>query len=488
MQKGLPRPLPRTRSRSIVFVLLALNAADQTGGQTPFPAPAACALSGQLGGPRRVDRTEVELVSNPEPVSVAGLKLDTTISIVARVVSLSPLFVEILDSDLNQPADAHLCQIMRLFSVDARLRPALGALRFNDVVEGKLKYSPERGILTDLRKIQGAPTFFHDREHSACDNRTGTLLAYQSRSGEYLVLYNDLTISYRDHRGKLFDRQKLGPESLNRLMQSFKDAGFNAFPARKWDNGLATQSPITLVCGRYQKVLSEDHVTALTPVLRNLEDVRAAALANTYFMLSYKEKLEITFVDWPLPNTPPDQVGDWKGSALQEQRDLATNRPTENRFGFFQQRLPPGFLDKLAQDSIFQPQANAAQVYVKMGSRVFRLRRDPGVAPANAGTLYELVVQEVMPTEKGFVKSPPGVSEPACASAGGPAGLLWPSGAGVELQQVPANGLAVSNEEYARQPLYERIFNSCSSAGFDFVEGRYLYKNVQVTRLERDSH
>jgi len=484
-------PLPEPRTRFIALALVQLIAAFSTDGQTLLSPPVACALSGQAGEPPPFDPNEIEFVSKPKPASLGDQRLDLAIGFVARIVSLRPLIVEILDASGNQSADFHYCQMVRIMSVDARLRRVLGQLRFNDVVKGEFMFSEgglEKLVVTNLKKVEGAPAYFHERDKAACDNRTGTLMVYQTPSGGRLVLYNDLTISYRDQKGKFFERQKLESESLSRLMQSFGDVNFNAFPSRKWTDELATDSAITLVCGRYQKVMFDGREAVLARVLRSLNDVREIALANTYYVLSYKERRELAFLEWPLPNLSPDRVQSLRQyAAFDEQQAKTVNRPIDSRFLAFQQRLPQDFLDKLPVFPSYSRQSNT-EVYVKSDSRIFRLFRDGGVAPPRAGTLYEIRVEEVIPPENAFAKTAtPGV-EPPCASLASSGGLFWPSGTGVDLQRIPPTGQPISVEEYAaRQPLYGRLLKSCSGAGFDFIEGTYLYRNVQLTRRERES-
>jgi hypothetical protein len=445
-------------ARYIALALVPLIVAD---GQTSLSPPAACALSGQAG--EAFDPTQVEFVSNPKPASLGDQKRGFTLDFVARIVSLRPLIVEMLDFSGDQAVQAHSCQITRILSADARMRPVLERLRFNDVVKGEFVLSESglaKFLLTNLQKVQGAPAYFHEREKANCDDRTGTLIEYQTPR-ERLVLYNDLTISYRDSRdftGKVWDRQKLETEALNRLMQSFGDVKFNAFPSRKFTEERANESAITLVCARYQKVMLDGPEAVLAPVLRSLNDMRGVALANTSLVLSYKEKREIAFLDWPLPELPPDQVG----------------TPSFNSRAF-EQRLPQDFLDKIPVVPPLSPQSNN-EVYVKSGSRIFQLIRDRYVAPARAGTVSEIRLQEVLPLENGLIKSPAPEIEPPCASTVTSAGLLWPSGTDVELQRIPPTGQPVSVEEYAaHQPFYGKVFDACSMAGFDFIEGGYLY-------------
>jgi len=485
MYKESPTSPPGRRARYTALVLVPLIAAFSTDGQTLLAPPPACALSGQLAQAETFDPGEVDFVSKPKPITPVNLKLDATTGFVARIASLRPFIVEILDTTGDQFADFHSCQMARILSVDAHLRHALSRLRFNDVVKGEFLYA-EGGVaklvVSKLQKVEGAPVYFHDRDKATCDNRTGTLMIYQSPSRGRLVVYNDLTISYRDQKGKFFTGQKLGSGSVDRLMQSLAEVNFNAFPSRKWTDELAVDSAITLVCSRYQKVMFDGHEDAFAPVLRSIDRVGEIARANTSYLLSYKEKRKIAFLEWPLPDLAPEQAED-----LRRRFALVDEPQSDSRFQPFRQRLPQEFLDKIPVFGSHWRNTDL-DAYVKSNSRIFRLGRDGDVAPALAGTLYEVRVGEVVQPDNAFAKMANPAVEPPCASLAILGNMFWPSDTGVELQRIPSTGQPVSLEEYAaHQPLYGRIFRSCSRAGFDFIEGDYLYKNVQLTRVQRDS-
>jgi hypothetical protein len=221
----------------------------------------------------------------------------------------------------------------------------------------------------------------------------------------------------------------------------------------------------------------DGYETTFARVLRALDDVRDIAIANVSYVLSYKEKRGLDFLEWPVPDIPPDQV-----EMLRNARAL-----DERQQNAFEQRLPREFLDRLPVFYTRFPAANL-DPYVKSGSRIFRVFRDGTVPSERAGTLYEVRIGEVVPSENAFTKSANPAVEPACAGLAISGTMYWPSSAGVELQRIPSAGLPVSADDFAaHQPLYGRILRSCSRMGFDFIEGNYLYKNVQLKRVQRDS-
>ena len=133
-------------------------------------------------------------------------------------------------------------------------------------------------------------------------------------------------------------------------------------------------------------------------------------------------------------------------------------------------------------------------VYFKDGLRIFRVAKNPNAGP-DAGTVYALTVKESVSAEKalaGFPMPRDGESSMSyLASDPGACGSLWPEGMGVELRQVSPQGLPISNEEYAKHArLYFDLQHTenggLTGRGASIVEGRFLYTNVRLTRLERD--
>ncbi|MGA8579833.1 MAG: hypothetical protein WB579_14190, partial [Bryobacteraceae bacterium] len=326
----------------------------------PPPSPAgsaltaACALSGQLPE-APFDPELVEFVANPQPFTepFTNESLSIAARMIARVVGVHPVVFEILDDERRQPGASDTCQMLRIYSVDARLRSVLLELRFGDLVEATLAAMEggiSRMILSKVERIHGEPAYFHERPaDGGCSNRVGTLVAYRKHSGETLIVRKDGSIYYNDARSSVFDRHRLEQEDLARLMQSFQSAGFDGFPSSlpPIDNTQGRPS-ITLVCARYQRVLIPGRESLLAPVLAALEEVKTKALSGSYYLLRYNERREITFLDWPFSKLPLDQIESMKRTAYsQEAEARASGRTVPKTSEGIHQELPAEYLAKL---------------------------------------------------------------------------------------------------------------------------------------------
>jgi hypothetical protein len=122
--------------------------------------------------------------------------------------------------------------------------------------------------------------------------------------------------------------------------------------------------------------------------------------------------------------------------------------------------------------------------------------------------LSRLTVDEVVMPERLFTPAPsPAAGAPAangcpvqaaapcrppsddkgCSALAGIRSVLWPAHAGVALADVPAESRSVTDAEYARdEALYRELLaaENCGQ-GIDFLEGRYWYRNVRMSRLDR---
>ncbi len=479
---------------------------------------AVCSLSGQTAG-APFDARMVEFVSDPKPIADSpGL----SVQMIARVAGLRPLVIEVLDTDVPDQGGSHTCERKRIYSVDGRLREVLSQLNFGDLVRVRMLFAfggTDPLVLTELEKISGAPAYFHQpSQDSVCANRTGTLVVYQAEGNETTAVYSDGSIYYQDPRGKVFDRQRLGPDELARLMQSFQRAGFetlaNAMPAIDRTRG---QPSISLICARHQRVLVAGNQAALAPVLQSLQEAKTKALAEAYYFLKYDEKREITFLAWPFSQLPIDQAGSKiRAVTTEEFAARCAQRPVQGDFRMFHQDLPAQFFEQLPAS--FSKNRNAdphRDAYVQSGSRVYRVswRRCPADVPG-CQTWYqlrELTVDEVATPEDLLTPAP--AKTPPTAPAGGGRGcpvfapapcrspaddkgcsalagirsVLWPAHAGVALGDEPAEGRSVTDAEFARnEALYRELLaaENCGQ-GIDFVEGRYWYRNVRMSRADR---
>ena len=437
------------------------------------------------------DPGQVEFVPSPQPIVFNGRSLSLKVRWIARVLGVRPLVFEVLDSADDRQGFSSPCERVRIHSVDSRLSSILPTLRFHDLVEA----TTSLGVLTELVKIQGAPAYFHEQtRNGVCSNRTGTLVQYYYSGGETVVVNNDGAIYYRDSEWRAFDRQRIEPEDLANLMRSLDTAGFNTFTSQKWEVGDHSIQPyIALACARFQKVLVTDHEQALAPVIPIIEKVKAKALSNTYYFLSYGEKREIKFLNWSFPQIPLDRVEDIKRK--EEQRELAGrfgSQPAAGEVAALHQQLPPRILDKLPL--LYTPQHPDddpnRDVYFRDGGKIYRVVRLPNGRPP--GTVYSLRVQETFLAEAALALIAPRPGDHTYYFASTPGGFIWPEGMSVELRQVPPKGQAVTNEEYSsHELLYSTLLHNGhgmpGSRGVTFIEGHFLYTDVRLTRLERDS-
>jgi hypothetical protein len=423
--------------------------------------------------------------------------LTISFEVIARVVSVRPLVFEILDSSEDQWGGLAACGIVRIYSVDARLRDVLPQLRFRDLVKARLACADGgivQTILTEVKKIPGEPVYFHERPPSAgCSSRIGVLVAYRKRNLEALTVYRDGLLRYSDGYGNTAGRQQLGREELARLMRAFRDAGFNFLPSTLPPiDETQGRSSITLICGRHQRVLVSGRETLLAPVLTALEGIRAGALSNSRYLLRYQEKREISLLDWPFAQVPVEQLETLKRRAqVAEYEARQANRAAHGPFEVIREEVPPEFLAKLPGTAAVTTPGDDPNryVYVRADSKTYRVIRTCVTGSPQCRTFEGLMVQEVPDAGVLLATTPASVvSEDQFVSSrltGMIYGILWPPRAGIALGEVPANGRPISNEEYAQhQPLFREVFTAGPS-GLGLIEGRYFYQGVRIALDER---
>ncbi len=476
-------------------VLGAVGAKGQSRAMGGDSLSAACAQSGQLPE-EAFDPQMVEFVSDPAPVGEgAGFR----VRMIARVVGVRPLVIEVLDSDAADQGGLR-CERRRIYSADVRLRDVLPQLRFNDLVQTSMVLAQGGTgalVLTAAEKIPGEPAYFHAHaDESVCPNRTGTLAAYRQPNGESLTVYKDGAMSYQDAHATVFDRQRLGQDDLVRFMQAFQGAGFNGLAnSMPPVDGTQGQASVTLICARHQRVLLPGNQPAMAPLMQSLEQVKAKALAEADYRLTYDEKREIAFLAWPFPQLPVGQAGTKIREAAQEEFDArCAVRLVRRDYRMFHQELPREFFTKLPTSFSKSPDADPNRdAYVRSGTRIYRVTwsrcGDDNPDCTNSYQLSGLSVEEVMTPENRMKLLPdrtPPAPEIGCSSLAGIRSLLWPSNAGLALRTVPADGQAVTSAGYARdERLYRELLAAASCGnGIDFVEGAYWYRNVRMVHVD----
>jgi len=502
------RGFPAARSIPAVLLLAAFGFVPGTAQVSP-EVSAVCALSEQ-SQEAPFDPRFVEFISHPRPLVSPFVNQDesSSVKVIARVLGVHPPVFQILDVD--REALVNTCEVMRIYSVDARLRTVLPGLRFGDLTSATLRMA--RGIvvplvLFELEKVQGEPVFFHKSAgDSVCSSGAPPLVVYRKHVQDTLIVRKDGSIYYRDKFSNVFDRQSLGQEDLARLMRSFAGVGFSGFASSlpPIDDGQFRPS-VTLICTRHQRVVIPGREVPLHLVLAALDEVKAKALSGSFYRLKYDEKRPITFLDWPFPNLPLRQAEDIRKAAWSEEYKARESGGHATEAAAVFEDLPAGFVAKLP-GSRFPPPSVAdpnRDTFIREGSKLFRVEAWCSLGRANCRTFDGLIEREMIAADAFLAALPPngpaGQFPGQIVSAWQPSdeeppdtrlsdatfGLLWPANAPVRLDQVPPEGLPVSDGDLAKYPLYREL-STAADPGLRFVEGGYVYDGVRVARTERE--
>jgi hypothetical protein len=206
--------IPARSSRFLLWTTVALGQTLAPHGT--LPVCPECGLAAQLGssfGP-----PQVVFLENPKPLTSEGRVL--RFGMTARIVSTRPLVFDVLDLDASMKREAEgSCGFMVLPIVDAKLKPVLSRVKFNQVVKlnlffgGNPKY-PNEFVLSELA-LDAQP----NSGAGVCPNRTGIAISYRG-AVEYVNVYNDGSIYFRDGSFNSFSTQKLSRDEMAQLMKA----------------------------------------------------------------------------------------------------------------------------------------------------------------------------------------------------------------------------------------------------------------------------
>jgi hypothetical protein len=393
---------PAARTVPAVLLLAVFGFVPGTAQVSP-EVSAACALSGQ-SQEAPFDPRFVEFISHPRPLVSPLVNQDESFSVkvIARVVGVHPPVFEILDAD--REGLVNTSEMMRIYSVDARLRTVLPGLRFGDLVNAAV--GTAQGVLVPLvlfevEKVQGEPVFFHKSAGGGVSSsRAAPLVVYRKHVHDTLIVRKDGSIYYRDKFWNVFERQSLGPEDMARLMQSFASVGFTGFASSlpPIDDGQFRPS-VTLLCTRHQRVPIPGREVPLGPVLAALEKVKANALSGSYYRLKYDAKRPITLLDWPFPNLPLNQSEDIRKAAWSEEYKVReSGGHAKGAAAAVFEDLPAGFLAKLPAP-MFPPSPVAdpnRDTFIREGSKLFRVEAWCSLGRANCRTFDGLIERKMI--------------------------------------------------------------------------------------------
>jgi hypothetical protein len=278
----------------------------------------SCALTGQK--PEPFDPTKTAVVSRVEPVffpaaSTGSAGPDTTLRMlfIARVLGTSPLRLEMLDSraqevdrnmavvkdDANGGKDPGTCGVDlwgRPMAVAADVKSLLPTLRFNDLVTGAWMLQRDdasqdsllggRPVISDLRKVTGAVTWFHSVPATPnCRDRSGRLIVYVDLSGAMLTVYNDRAIQYSSTHVRVFVPEDLSVDELRELLAAFSAASIDSAPSAPDATISLSGSRLLLAAARYELVRTDVPPPALALVIEHMNLLKVRAMSSARLMM-----------------------------------------------------------------------------------------------------------------------------------------------------------------------------------------------------------
>lgn len=425
----------------------------------PCPECSLAAQSAAAFGP-----PQLQFLENPKPLTF-GDRGSPPLEVLARIVSVRPVMVDILDVASRLKPEGG-CQLEPVTVADAKLRPILSQLKFNQVawLSFLLLEDSRHKFQTFLSGVRlGA---LPDSGAGVCPNRSGIVVSYHG-SIEVLNVYNDGSIYYRDSSLNSFGSQKLSREDLAKLLKSFADSSFDRLPSSPPPTEAIDKNSLTLVCGRYQHVSLTGLETKLAPLLRRLDALKTLATSETHYLLLTSGRNKLTILEWP--------------SRQIHLRQLEIN--VKLRVG-----APPipGIHDPVPGDFLAQlPRAETSSrpdappyTFVAEGGEMYHVVRQCYGKPG-CDTFDDLRVTRVL-TSAETLGSNPG------AWLYSPGGLFWATDTGIQLSQVPPSGRRITKEEYAaHQPLFSKLYETgVGGMGQSFIEDGYMYRGVRICRVD----
>ena len=430
-------------------IALGQSSSGPPGMMAPCPECAAAQQRDAAPGPPQAD-----FIENPQPFRLDGRGAE--VAFTTRLVSIRPLVLENLDTGN--------CGFQTMRRVDAKLKPALSRMKFNQLLKATLVVSGRAGqfpefVLTGLTPVRQTLV-----AEGACFNRSGTVLSWHG-AGEYIKVYNDGSYYYSDQNLVQFGSQRVPPAELAALLKSFADLSFDQLPSRVPDEGLPDSNSLTLVSARYQRVSTAGLETRLSPIIRQFEALKARALSRSFYMLLTSGRKKLTTLQWPFRDIQLSQI-EAKWSADSASR-LSLERP-----------IPEDFLAQLPPPNPIAASVPAAGIFIADAGRIYNVVRERCGDPQRRCTAFGDLKVFHVPGAADFVSHPfPG------AVFYSPV-VLWPGDRATPLDQVGPEGRSIPQGEYEKnQAFYSRLYeNSTTGSGQDFIEGDYLYLHVRMCR------
>ena len=446
-----------------------------------------CPITKQLSVGKSFDTSQTEFLTDPKAFVIEGRRDE--LQVIARVLSPSPLIIEILDTEPSSSYEFDNCGIRVIPSIDAKLKAAVAKLQYNELIKARILYGV---VLADVTVIHGSPVYYHaEAGKDICANRTGVLIVYRGHGPQLVIVYNDGSLYYCGATFKSFHRQKLTGEELEELLNFFAKTNFDALPSSVPPFDKQEEPSISLICSRFQNVPVRGHEAELAPLIARLEQLKLKAMSQTYYLLHYKDKREIHLMPWPYSQVPLAQLEKYKLRGDSQQRFGKNPRDPEDYSVVFQ-KIPQEFLEHLP--GAFKPDDPNRDVYFSDDGKVFRVeyelsetneRRYGGFDTLRAGEV--VTPDDVLKGRKQDFENP-GLGAFYRGFIGA---WFWPTDVSVHLSELPEDGRVIDAEEFERhKAFYFELLvagGPTCEYGVVFLEKDYKYEGVSICQKELPS-
>jgi len=475
--------------------------AAQSGSAKSLASPIICpycSVTKQKSANRSFDPRQIEFLIDPKPFASDGRRVEW--QVIARVLSSSPLIIEVLDTEPWGSYELDNCGIRIIRSIDVKIKTSVARLQYNELIKARMFYGGDFGslkvVLSDVEIIRGSPIYFHpEAGKEICANRTGILIVYRGRGAQLVIVYNDGSLYYRGVMFKSFNRQKLKGEELEELLKLFAKTDFDAVAGGVPPTDKTEEPSITLICSRFQDVPLSGHEAALTSLIVRLEQLKTKAMSQTYYLLTYKDKREMIRMSWPYRQIPLAQLDEYKRLA-NLQKSFGKSSGQDGDYSAVYQKLPQEFLEKLPGAFALKKTVDPNRdVYFSEEGKVFRVEYNSACSNENpyCGRFDSLRAGEVISPDAALKSRKEDLENPAGGTfySGFTGAWLWPIDLHPPLAELPREGRLISGEEFERHKLFyfELLLSGgpkCDG-GVDFLEGGYKYEKVSVCQIEAPS-
>jgi len=450
-----------------------------------------CGLTNQKSVNRNTDLSQTEFLIHIKPFVADGRKAEW--QVIARVLSASPLIIEVLDTEPWGNYEPDNCGIRVIPSIDAKLRASVADLSYNELIKAKMfaagDFKSLEVVLGDVEAISGTPIYFHNNAgKDFCANRSGRLIVYHGPIGDLVTVYNDGGIYYRNSLFRGFSQQRLSTQELSELLGAFGRSNFDQLATTIPASDKPEKSTLTLICSRFQDVSVTGHESDLAPMLRRMDGIAAKALSHAHFLLRPGKRIALAIRPWPYPGVSLDGFQERKELAIKQRMYGPQTIP--GNFEEMHQQLADDFLKGLpprVSTHRLQDDPNW-YVYFAQGEKLYRVAYNSGCTPTPVCKTFEtLYVHPVVKPDALLTQFKQDYQTPSGSVLGIPTGWLWPREMAPRLANVPPEGTVISNREYeSHKSLYFDLLKA-GRGGANFIEDGFIYENVKFCQVDPGS-